>query len=378
MSAIAETWFLDIIHGVLLAGLLVGIWEWADLVVVGWNQRLSRWVAAIGSPLVLLVLTRWGDFTVPYGIYVLVLLAMWYLFSERRWSFLGSLGVLLAMIVTTVSVHGWSRHTDLDIFLMLLAMGVLARFANYRPVLVYTGTAIVLVTTMMFNSNGVSDLIVTITGAVLLAGYLLGRSRRSLLWALDVDRANHDALTGALTRYGFARWCEKTFHGNIPSGLVIVLDLDDFKSVNDTWGHVAGDDILRQFVQRVSEECREQDALVRSGGDEFIVCIPGTFDESKARSLAERLHHAATVAPYQLSVGPLQLGVSMGYAIGPLSDATTTLADQALLVAKRKGKNQVVQASTNGFAPLEVSHGPLRAELGWLTDAVRGLWAEWP
>ena len=46
----AETWFLDFIHGVLLAGLLLGIWEWADLVVAGWHHQLSRWIIAIGPP----------------------------------------------------------------------------------------------------------------------------------------------------------------------------------------------------------------------------------------------------------------------------------------------------------------------------------------
>jgi hypothetical protein len=201
---------------------------------------------------------------------------MWYLFSQRRRSFLGSLTVLLAMVLTAVSVHGWSLHTDLDGFMMLLAMGILPWYAKYRPVLVYTGTAILLISTMLFNRNGESDLIVTVTGAVLLAGHLLGRNRRSRLWALDVDRANW-GLHGIWIR------------------------------------RMVGTDISRHY----------------------------SIDESKADSIVERIHHAVADAPYPLSVGPLQLGVSMGYAVRPPSDATMTLADQALPAAKRQGKTKV-------------------------------------
>jgi diguanylate cyclase (GGDEF)-like protein len=117
------------------------------------------------------------------------------------------------------------------------------------------------------------------------------------------------------------------------------MDLDDFKGVNDTLGHAAGDEVLCEVARRMAKQVRAEDLLVRLGGDEFGVFMRPSANDS-AESLAKRIVEAVS-APITLSTGDkVSVGISVGIAI--YSDAIDSMAnllaqaDQALYEAKRK------------------------------------------
>jgi two-component system cell cycle response regulator len=127
----------------------------------------------------------------------------------------------------------------------------------------------------------------------------------------------------------------------------LVIDIDYFKSVNDTYGHDAGDEVLREFASRVSANVRGIDLACRYGGEEFVVVMPDT-DKSFAYSVAERLRQSVEANHFLLSRAPegIRVTVSIGIAcsLGNQDSAESLLrrADEALYRAKREGRNRVI------------------------------------
>lgn len=130
---------------------------------------------------------------------------------------------------------------------------------------------------------------------------------------------------------------------------VMVIDIDRFKSVNDTWGHAAGDAVLIELADRLRNNIRAKDLLARIGGEEFLVAMPDT-GLSAARMAAERLCKLAEERPVILpgGGGPVPITLSIGLAIGGepgnddhSADLVIRRADAALLHAKAEGRNQV-------------------------------------
>jgi diguanylate cyclase (GGDEF)-like protein len=136
---------------------------------------------------------------------------------------------------------------------------------------------------------------------------------------------------------------------------VLVFDLDGFKSVNDTWGHPAGDRLLAMAAERGRRSLRASDTLGRLGGDEFLALLPQTGLEG-AVDAAEKLR-AAISAPYLLEADEANVGVSIGIAVagvhGADPEALQRAADAALYEAKRDGKNRarVASAGASGAMP---------------------------
>lgn len=163
--------------------------------------------------------------------------------------------------------------------------------------------------------------------------------------------ANVDALTGALTRRALdacveRAWIEYVERGT-PFGLVL-LDIDNFKAINDTRGHAAGDAVLREVVRRMAGQLRKADVCGRYGGEEFLVVVADTT-EVQLLQTAERLRGAFFQAPIDVE-GGIFITASFGLAHtsgAPSSwPALVQRADEALYRAKRAGKNQCVVAST--------------------------------
>jgi diguanylate cyclase (GGDEF)-like protein len=126
-----------------------------------------------------------------------------------------------------------------------------------------------------------------------------------------------------------------------------ILDLDDFKQLNDTYGHQAGDEALRAIARCVHGSIRAIDVAARYGGEEFTIILPQT-SKAEAGGIAERICQeiAALTVSHQLLEGYEQLTVSIGLAAYP-DDARTPeelirCADTALYAAKEQGKNRVV------------------------------------
>ena len=162
-----------------------------------------------------------------------------------------------------------------------------------------------------------------------------------------------DPLTGLHNRrYGVAQLgvIAERAHKEGAGFAVMVVDLDRFKSVNDRWGHAAGDAVLVEVAHRLSRNLRNGDLLARIGGEEFLIALPKT-DLPEARNIAERLCRAVQQDVVRLADGiNIQVTVSIGLAINMAADAPTPVdsvseivdrADQALLISKSEGRNQV-------------------------------------
>jgi diguanylate cyclase (GGDEF)-like protein len=160
------------------------------------------------------------------------------------------------------------------------------------------------------------------------------------------EAVNRDFLTGALSREGFASAARTLLaqadRKRTPLACLI-LDLDHFKSINDTFGHTGGDKVLCEFVALVRGMLRANDALARIGGEEFAILMPQVALE-QAQSLAERLRGAATQHAVITDNGTCHYSLSGGLAIkqpGETLDQLTTRADRALYQAKIAGRNQL-------------------------------------
>ena len=132
-----------------------------------------------------------------------------------------------------------------------------------------------------------------------------------------------------------------------PLGLLL-MDLDHFKRVNDTWGHAAGDIVLREFADRVRSTIRRSDILVRRGGEEFVLIMPGA-GEAETLSVARRLRETIESTPFALpNDEQQQQTVSIGVAQwhpGEDASAFEQRADAAMYDAKRGGRNRVELAA---------------------------------
>ena len=158
--------------------------------------------------------------------------------------------------------------------------------------------------------------------------------------------ANHDDLTGLANRSLLHKRILEAIRAakEGDSGLaVLLLDLDDFKKVNNTLGHLAGDELLVEAAQRLRGCVRAGDVVARTGGDEFVVVLPGLRESDDVAMLAGKLLNALK-RPYAVKGNTLYVGVSMGVALYPDHGRDEHLlikhADTALYKAKELGKNR--------------------------------------
>ena len=167
---------------------------------------------------------------------------------------------------------------------------------------------------------------------------------------MSIEAAITDALTGLHNR----RYMEthlaalvEQAHARGKPLTVLVLDIDFFKAVNDTHGHDAGDDVLREFAVRLKKSIRGIDLACRLGGEEFVVVMPDT-DMTVATMVAERLRRRIAADPFPIAGGERKVEVTISIGIAAVSGAEDSAAnvlkraDQALYRAKRDGRNRVV------------------------------------
>ena len=162
-------------------------------------------------------------------------------------------------------------------------------------------------------------------------------------------QATHDQLTGVLNRAEILdtlrRELERAARSHTATGLLI-LDIDHFKTVNDTYGHLAGDTVLKEVTQRVVKALRAYDSVGRYGGEEFVVVLPGC-DREQIDQGAERVRSAVDNGPIVVNESKVSVTVSIGAAVaichGLISDVEMlAAADSALYRAKEIGRNRTV------------------------------------
>jgi two-component system cell cycle response regulator len=167
---------------------------------------------------------------------------------------------------------------------------------------------------------------------------------------LSIEMAITDALTGLYNR----RYMETHLGALVEQAAgkskpltLLVLDIDHFKAINDTFGHDVGDDVLREFALRIRKSIRGIDLACRYGGEEFVVVMPET-DMAVATMVAERLRRRIASEPFSIQQGARTLEVTISIGIAALKrrdDKAAQIlkrADEALYRAKRDGRNRVV------------------------------------
>jgi diguanylate cyclase (GGDEF)-like protein len=165
------------------------------------------------------------------------------------------------------------------------------------------------------------------------------------------EQATHDSLTGLLNRAAILEALRnelaRAARERHPVALLIA-DLDRFKQVNDTYGHLAGDAVLRESARRMKAAVRSYDAIGRYGGEEFLLVLPGC-DPSTALTHAGRIREALQAATFNAGADVIEVTCSIGLSISTISgldsDSLVREADRALYIAKERGRNRVELAS---------------------------------
>ena len=167
---------------------------------------------------------------------------------------------------------------------------------------------------------------------------------------LSLEMAITDQLTGLHNRRYMSRRLDTLMADSAKNGrplAFVIMDIDFFKQVNDTYGHDMGDEVLKEFASRIKANVRGIDLACRYGGEEFVVAMPDT-DMAFATNIAERLRHSIETTPVKISHNPGYLNITISIGIARCEGKSDTAekllhrADQALYRAKRTGRNKVV------------------------------------
>ncbi|MFA7665486.1 MAG: GGDEF domain-containing protein [Burkholderiaceae bacterium] len=216
---------------------------------------------------------------------------------------------------------------------------------------------------MSSTASSVSLMIATLVPALLTPP--LAWSAMQLISRLDRSErthhylASHDSLTDLCNRREFFRRISQLYdraYADDGRLWLLMLDLDRFKAVNEQWGHLAGDRVLRMVADLCRAEARPSDVLGRYGGDEFALLIAGA-DRETVLALAKRLHTRITSTPLALS-DRSRIDIMLSVGIAPFEarecslDQAIARADEALRHAKRIGRNRICIADGEQCVPL--------------------------
>ncbi len=165
----------------------------------------------------------------------------------------------------------------------------------------------------------------------------------------SVSMALTDGLTGLYNRHFLNTHLENMVRQSVKSGKVIslmIMDMDHFKEVNDTYGHDVGDRVLKQLAELIMRISRSTDLAARFGGEEFVVLMPET-DEQSSLGAANRMRELVEKSPFVVGANgetihkTISIGIANSHPDGDSAEALIKRADEALYSAKRNGRNQV-------------------------------------
>ena len=258
-------------------------------------------------------------------------------------------------------------------FPLIVGAGALLVAPRIALILAVVATAAYLATGLAVTPNPAPgplvQMLVNLTGLYLLAyvGASVGREQRRARDAA-IRLSTVDSLTGLYNRTFFFSALEREIARGDRSGrafCLVMLDLDDLKTVNDRFGHIAGDQVLRGVADVVKNGVRKIDVAARYGGDEFVALLPET-DPTGGWVLAEkiRLTVADQGTPGIEPSPTVSVGVVSYPADGRSADALLVSADRAMYASKRGGKNRVARAAAEPMVVAIESHEGARAREG--------------
>lgn len=288
------------------------------------------------------------------------------------------INVLVYLVVRLTTVHRRAFITLITALFIYVAVFALERgsaiiwlFA-YPPIIFYISTPRVGVLTCVFGlatlvglfsplgdalfdtpySNSFRLMMVTVLAFEMVSCFMLDMSRRRskanlLTLAKEYEyAAKHDAMTGlANRREGLAR-LEGEYQRYLRNHMafsVILMDIDVFKGVNDSYGHQAGDALIVRVAQRLQDCCRKVDIVSRWGGEEFLALLPETRVADAIR-IANRIRESVAAEPLSFDGVPIRATISAGVATIHGTESISRLlqrADEALYTAKASGRNRV-------------------------------------
>lgn len=198
-----------------------------------------------------------------------------------------------------------------------------------------------------------------------------------------------DPLTGLLNRRRFMERMASETNRAVRADTtlsIIMTDIDFFKRINDTHGHQAGDRVLQHFSEQLTGSLRTYDFVGRFGGEEFIICLPGT-DRPEARMIADRIHKHVSNETLSLPVGGQRVHVTASFGVATFHPAmyediesVIKRADDALYQAKSSGRNRVCSSEKPEFSAIEAviksrpAYSPIlnRFEKHWAVNNIKG------
>jgi diguanylate cyclase (GGDEF)-like protein len=190
--------------------------------------------------------------------------------------------------------------------------------------------------------------------ARLLVAERIVRVQEELVAARDAmkTQATHDYLTKLLNRAGIMDVLRKELDRTARTGepfSVIIADLDHFKQINDTYGHLSGDDVLAETARRIRASLRSYDSVGRYGGEEFLIIVPGC-NEATAFDVAEKIRATVCQMPMRIMAQDRTITASLGVSTtyGAISaEELLSAADSALYRAKNSGRNRSASATVS-------------------------------
>ena len=292
-----------------------------------------------------------------YGAFVLSFHYVNFYKTESRWKIAIETWGMIAFITWVVSFTGGLASPLLNTYLLPIITAALAlsklttliEIGLIAACYLYLGGG---VSTEMFFSFAFYGGFAAQLAPVLLVGYIFTMFSADIRYGLNRARllSEVDELTGLFNLRGFAitanRLLAQAARYNRASS-ILMIDSDNLKIINDSYGHEAGNRLLKHLATAIRNELRDNDVPARYGGDEFIVFLSETPPEG-AMIVAERMRESLAGTPVEVGAGKLVTStVSIGIAGYPQDgssiDAITARADRAMYQAKRLGRNRVVR-----------------------------------
>ena len=291
----------------------------------------------------------------PYGAFILGFHYANFYKRESRWKVAIETWVMIGFITWVVWFSGRLQSPLLNLYLLPVITSALA--LGKVTTLLETGL-ITACYVLLRDSSGEVPILSLAYGAELLAGIspLLLVAYVTTMFSADIRYginkakllSETDDLTGLYNMRGFSIVLDRAFGQSVRYSRplsILMIDSDNLKAVNDTYGHEAGNELLRLISQCVKRELRTTDVVARYGGDEFAALLPDTHNVG-AQEVAERIRASIAGTPLQMRGDDVPITVSVGVATYPdhgrSIDTVMQRADSAMYGAKNRGKNQVV------------------------------------